>query len=351
MSAPDPSAGLPEEAIPVLWLLGKTGAGKSSLVRALTGLDQAAIGEGFRPCTATAEVFDYPADAPLLRFLDTRGLGETGYDPTDDIAASEGRSHAVLAMMRLDDPVQGAVIDTVLAARKARPDLPVALVLTGADMLAPGPRDRAAHAMIGRVSTALGGPVPVVRMALPQDGQVEGMDPLIEALSEILPQAALLLAAGEASDAEAAAFEAVRQRVLFYAGLAAAGDFAPVVGAVSVPAAQAAMLAELARRHDLSWSRRVAASFAGSLGVGLAARYAALFGLRQIGKLIPVLGQTAVAAASSTVSFATTFALGRAASYWLHHRRAGSDVAPEDLRRIYRDALLRAAQGRDSGAV
>ena len=34
---------------PVFWLLGKTQAGKSSLIRALTG--NAEVGNGFQPCT------------------------------------------------------------------------------------------------------------------------------------------------------------------------------------------------------------------------------------------------------------------------------------------------------------
>ncbi|MGI9441201.1 MAG: hypothetical protein ACR2N1_01975, partial [Rubripirellula sp.] len=40
--------------LPTLWLLGKTGAGKSTLVQSITGNSQAEIGKGFRPCTRTA---------------------------------------------------------------------------------------------------------------------------------------------------------------------------------------------------------------------------------------------------------------------------------------------------------
>jgi hypothetical protein len=56
---------------PVVWLLGKTGAGKTAIP--LTGDPRAVIGEGFEPCTRTAAFYDVPAEAPLLRFLDTRG--------------------------------------------------------------------------------------------------------------------------------------------------------------------------------------------------------------------------------------------------------------------------------------
>ncbi len=340
-----PPESLPEAAIPVLWLLGKTGAGKSSLVQALTGLSGAEVGNGFIPCTRTAEMFDYPPDQPLLRFLDTRGLGEVGYDPAEDIAASEGRAHAILVLARLDDPVQGEVADAlseVLDNRK----MPVVLVLTGADLIADdAARARAAAALRKQFERAADRTLPTVEVSLPPDGEVR-IDALRAALSDVLPQAALLLSEETARSTEAKAFAAVRQRVLFYAGLAGASDIAPLIGAVSVPAAQAALLAELGRRYEVKWSRSTSASFLATLGMGVAARYAALFGLRQIGKLIPVVGQTAVAAASGTVSFATTFALGRAAAYFLHHRQTGEAMAPEDLRRVYRDALTGATRGR-----
>ena len=57
----------------VVWLLGKTGAGKTAIIAALTGDARAEVGLGFEPCTPTAGFYDVPSEAPLLRFLDTRG--------------------------------------------------------------------------------------------------------------------------------------------------------------------------------------------------------------------------------------------------------------------------------------
>src|SRR6201999_124668 len=72
---------------PVFWLLGKTQSGKTSIIRHLTGAEDAAIGSGFRPCTRTSRLYQFPtADAPLLTFLDTRGVDEPGYDATEDLA-------------------------------------------------------------------------------------------------------------------------------------------------------------------------------------------------------------------------------------------------------------------------
>src|SRR5881227_996167 len=73
--------------VPVFWLLGKTQTGKTTLIKYLTGADQAEIGKGFRPCTRYSRLYEFPtAEAPLLRFLDTRGVDEPGYDPTEDLA-------------------------------------------------------------------------------------------------------------------------------------------------------------------------------------------------------------------------------------------------------------------------
>jgi energy-coupling factor transporter ATP-binding protein EcfA2 len=91
--------------LPVVWLLGKTGSGKSFLIRAMTGLSDVEIGNGFMPCTKTARRFDFPAEIPVMRFIDTRGLGEVSYDPTKDLAAAESGSHVIIVFARLDDPV------------------------------------------------------------------------------------------------------------------------------------------------------------------------------------------------------------------------------------------------------
>ena len=57
--------------IPVFWLFGKTQSGKTSLIRYLTGADDAEIGHGFKPCTRFSRQYQFPtADAPLLTFLD-----------------------------------------------------------------------------------------------------------------------------------------------------------------------------------------------------------------------------------------------------------------------------------------
>ena len=86
---------------------------------------------------------------------------------------------------------------------------------------------------------------------------------------------------------------------------------------VAVPMVQAAMLRQLALLHGAQWDRRAYTEFLGALGAGTLVRTASSFGIRQLVKLVPVYGQTIGAAAAAAASFATTYALGMAAVYFL----------------------------------
>lgn len=330
----------PDDApAPVVWLLGKTGAGKSSLVRALTGLNEIELGSGFAPCTRSAVMFDFPQDRPLMRFLDTRGLGEAGYDAAEDLAQCEARSHAILAMARLDDPAQADLEAALREVRRRKPGIRVIVLHTAAAEL---PNDqsrfRARAAMQARLERAAGGTLPSLEVSL-GTGEMHGLEALCDLLGETMPEVELLLGHDSQGDD---GFAAVRGEVLRFAGAAAAADLVPVVGIAAVPGVQAAMLRALARHHRADWSRASAAEFAAALGLGAAMRYGASYALRQAAKLVPVAGQTLGAAVAGTASFAATYALGRAAHRWLAGAAAGAPVPEGELRALYREALRRA---------
>jgi uncharacterized protein (DUF697 family) len=162
-----------------------------------------------------------------------------------------------------------------------------------------------------------------------------GREALIEALMKAAPDAVAVALAelpqnpGTSREADA--------HILGYALAAGASDAVPVAGVVSVPLAQAAMLRKLAQLHGVQWNSRAYAEFAGALGAGVLVRTASSFGLRQLIKLIPVYGQTAGAAAAVATSFAATYAMGKAASYFLARRRRGVEV--KDLAAVYQQAL------------
>jgi uncharacterized protein (DUF697 family) len=362
---------------PVVWLIGKVQSGKTSIIRALTGAGDAAVGVGFRACTKTARIFDFPPEAPIIRFLDTRGLGEAAYDPGPDIAYSEDRAHLILAVAKVMDAEQSALVDAVRAARQRHPDWPVVVAQTtlhegyaaeqrhawpypftgeAADAAAPEPLGRAlAHQRVPFAALPGSGPVRFVPIDFTQPG--DGFDPpdygreaLIAALVAVAP-AAVRVAVQElpGSGADEAHTRSVNAYIRGFAAAAGASDALPVAGVVTVPVLQAAMLRQLAGLYGIGWDRRSYAEFLAALGTGTLLRTASTFGIRQLVKLVPVYGQTIGAATAAAASFAATYAIGKAASYYLAQRRRG--VAADDVAAVYREALrnaLRMAQPRDT---
>src|SRR2546422_10819991 len=91
-------------ALPVFWLFGKTQSGKTSIIKYLTGAEDAEIGQGFKPCTRFSRMYQFPtAEAPLLTFLDTRGVDEPGYDPQEDLARFDHLAHVVVITVKVMD--------------------------------------------------------------------------------------------------------------------------------------------------------------------------------------------------------------------------------------------------------
>jgi uncharacterized protein (DUF697 family) len=354
---------------PVIWMLGKVQSGKTSVIRTLTGCTNAEIGNGFKACTKTASIFGFPEEAPLVRFLDTRGLGEVGYDPSEDLALHEDRAHLLLVTMRALDLQQEAIVGVVREIRRRHPGWPVVVAQTvlhegysaGARHLIPYPfrnDDPPALASAGinadlirslRHQRALfddmpgRGPIAFVPLdfTLPGDGWDPidyGYDALVEALERVAPDAvvsALRNLHGDATDRLAAR---AHPHILGYATAAAGADLWPVAGVALVPIIQGKLIHTLGVIYGVRWSRRALAEFAGALGASTLLRIASGFGARELAKLVPIYGQTAGAAAAAGMSFATTYAVGKAACYFLERRKAGTQD-PSGVAETYRDAL------------
>ena len=78
---------------------------------------------------------------------------------------------------------------------------------------------------------------------------------------------------------------------------------------------------------------------ASAMGIGSLVRMGTGLLVRQGVKLVPVAGQTLGAAAAAGTSFATTYALGRAASAWLYGTARGKAPDGATLRALYDQAL------------
>ena len=116
---------------PVFWLLGKTQSGKTSIIHALTGNTRGEIGNGIRPCTKTAQEYAFPNEEEcLLRFLDTRGLGEVDYDPSEDLKLFQNQAHLLIVVMKAMDHAQESVLTALRAILREHPQWPVLVVQT-----------------------------------------------------------------------------------------------------------------------------------------------------------------------------------------------------------------------------
>lgn len=372
-----------ETFAPVVWLIGKVQSGKTSIIRAITQASDAAIGDGFRPSTRTARLYAFPEEAPVIRFLDTRGLGETDYDPAEDLAVSEASAHLVLAVMRALDTDQAALFEALRQVRQRHPDWPIAFAQTSLhDAYPPGqghtlPYPFAPDAppeAVARIPTDLmrslayqrtlfdklpgRGPLLFVPVDLthPEDGLPPadyGLDALTEALAMLAPAgmlAALSAMPGFRADPRARSADPI---VMGHAMAAAGGDLVPfpIAGTAAASAVQARMLSRLGKLYGIDWDRRAYAELMAAIGAGTLARVAAGVGLRQLAKLLPVYGQTAGAAASAAASFAVTYALGKAAVYYLHGRRLGTldrGGIAEAYQRALRDAFRMARERREA---
>lgn len=329
-----------EEHLPTLWLIGKTGAGKSTLIRTLTGLSDIEVGRGFRPCTQTATQYDFPQQTPVLRFLDTRGLSEAEYDPGEDIRACEHHSHALVIVMRADDPEQSELLDALKRIKRSGKVRNALLVHTAIDTLdSKRESDKCVlhnqQAVEAVWDDIVGVPVDLIG----RDGKPVGVASLVEALGRFLPIVAELFERRGKSTAEERNFRKFKSEIMWYAGAAGATDAVPVVGLVAVPAIQTKMLHSLANHYGLPWNRRLLTELLGAMGAGFGVHYASRLGLRQLIKLIPVYGQTVGAASAAVSSYCVTYALGRVGCIYFFNKISGKPTSPEELQAVYRKAF------------
>ncbi|MDN5870347.1 MAG: GTP-binding DUF697 domain-containing protein [Nitrococcus sp.] len=368
---PKPNSALDEaiaarmrEQAPLIWLLGKVQSGKTSIVRAITGAEEAEVGVAFKPCTRASRIYEFPENLPVVRFLDTRGLGEVAYDPTEDLALVEGPAHVVVAVARAMDPQQEAILGVLREVRRRHPGWALVLVQTRLHDGYPDARDHPPYAELAAVpglddlrralelqaSQFRGLPgkgvlrAVAVDLTRPEDqfsDPIYGLDALLDALDEACSEGRVTLMHDLARAARGTRAARVHPHLLGYASAAGISDLVPVLGFVTVPTLQGKMLHSIAALYGVEWNRRTLKEFVASLGTGTALGIAVSFTARQLMKLIPVYGQIAGAAAAGASSAAVTYALGRAACYYLEQVRLGRRD-PAGVASMYRGSLKKA---------
>ncbi len=354
--------------VPVFWLFGKTGSGKTSLIKHLTQADEAQIGTGFRPETQQSRRYAFPsAEQPLLEFLDTRGLGEAGYNPQEDIAAFDASAHLMLVTVRAADHAQRSIVEPLRAIRKAKPDRPVILVLTALHDLYPrddhpqpdpfgqGPTDvwerqrlpedllRSLDEQVRRFKGLVDWVVPM-DLTLVEDGfndPAYGSERLKRALIESLPEAyrqTFMTMTEVMSSLQALHERQAKPYVLAAATMAATAAAVPLpwIDIPAVAGLQSELIRRLAQLYGRSLDRDQFLQMAGAAGSRLLLRQA----LRGALKLVPFIGQ----AANSALAFASTYALGEACCWFYGQKLAGHSPTHDELRSVLQERLANAEQ-------
>ncbi len=352
---------LREAPIPCLWMFGKTGSGKTSIIRYLTGAADAEIGSGFRPQTKRSQLYCFPdEDLPIVRFLDTRGLGEAAYDAAEDIAQSDAKAHLIIVTVRATDQALAAITEPIRSIRRQNPARPILLAVTCLHDAYPGEQhitpdvfgndtrplppeipetlSRCLAAHYARFDGLFDRVVPI-DLTKAVDGfhiMNFGGERLKQAILDLLPSAyrQTLMQMEHVRNELGAQHRRRSDRIILAHSVVAASAAAVPVPWIDIPvvmATQSHLLHRLAGNSHQELDSQTLLKFSGVLGGRIALR----MGIRELLKFIPWVGMAANAAAA----FAFTYGSGKAASWYFGEIKAGSIPTADELREVYQKQL------------
>lgn len=326
-------------------LIGKPQAGKSSIVRGLTGVSPDIIGQGFRPHTQHTQRYTYPTDdLPLLQFTDTVGLGDGQQEtseviqellgelnpdaPTDPATPRPTAAKVILLTIRLGDFATDTLHQIAQQIRQRHPEVPCLLVVTCSHLRYPPtiaahpaypPEFLEVQRAFQQIQTDFQGlfdRAVLIDFTLEEDGfdpVFYGLDALAEQLADLLPEAesrtiAQLLDDRGASDQIGQLYREVAQRYIVSFSIVAGTLAAVPLPLATMPvltAVQISMVGLLGQLYGQTLSISQAAGLVSTLAGGFLAQTIG----RELVKFIPGLGS--VVAASWATAY--TWALGEAA--------------------------------------
>ena len=119
-------------------LIGKPQAGKSSIVRGITGVSAEIVGQGFRPHTQHTERYAYPSkDLPLLIFTDTVGLGDIKQNTQliideliEELQQESQRARILILTIKINDFATDTLKEIAEELHQKFPNIPCLLAVT-----------------------------------------------------------------------------------------------------------------------------------------------------------------------------------------------------------------------------
>ncbi len=347
-------------------LLGKPQAGKSSIVRGLTGVSAEIIGQGFRPHTQHTERYAYPAnDLPLLIFTDTVGLGDVSQDTEaiiqeliSELQQETNKARVLILTVKINDFATDNLRQIAQKLRQQFPNIPCLLVVTCLHEVYPPEisnhpeyppdlteLDRAFIAIQDNFAGLYNSAV-LIDFMLEEDGYnplFYGLEALRDNLAQLLPEAEsktiYQLLDKQAGEKLANIFrDAGRRYILPFSIMAATLAAVPLPFATMpvLTALQVSMVGLLGKLYG----QTVTPSQAGGIVSAIAGGFLAQAVARELIKFIPGFGS--VIAASWAGAY--TWALGEAACVYFGDLMGGKKPDPQKIQAVMETAFAGAKE-------
>ena len=348
------------------WLIGKPQAGKSSIVRGLTGVSEEIVGQGFQPHTKHTERYAYPSeDLPLLIFTDTVGLGDTERETETIIGELEAqlekeqqRARILILTVKINDFATDSLRQTARRLREKYPQIPCLLAVTCAHEIYPPDVDNhpdyppnyleieRVFAQIKESFADLYDRSILIDFTLEEDGYEPvfyGIESLRDNLAELLPEAEAKtihqLLDREVGDEIGNLYRDTARRYLV-----AFSSIAATLAAVPLPfatmpvltALQVSMVGLLGKLYGQTLNPSQAGGVVSAIAGGF---FAQAIG-RELVKFIPGLG-SAIAASWAA---AYTWALGEGACVYFGDLMGGKKPDPQKIQSAMADAFTSAKE-------
>lgn len=349
-------------------LIGKPQAGKSSIVRGLTGVSADIIGQGFRPHTQNTQRYAYPSDElPLLIFTDTVGLGDIDQATTDIVAEltselqqASRRARILILTVKINDFAVDQLQKIARKLRQDNPGIPCLLAVTCLHELYPPdcpdhpsyppdlPKINRAYEAIKATFADCFDQSVLLDFTLEEDGFLPvfyGQNALRDALADLLPEAEAktiyqLIDEQDAASAQLGnLYRDVGRRYISAFAIISATLAAVPLPFATMPVLTALQVSMVGLLGQL-YGQKLSPSQAGGVVSAIAGGFFAQAIGRELIKFIPGFGS--VIAASWAAGY--TWALGEGACAYFGDLMGGKKPDPERIQQVMATAFKEAKE-------
>lgn len=347
-------------------LIGKPQAGKSSIVRGLTGVSAEIVGQGFRPHTQHTNRYAYPSvDLPLLIFTDTVGLGDVNQNTqaiiqelVGDLQQDSQGARVLILTVKINDFAVDSLRQVAQQLQQRYPNIPCLLVVTCLHELYPAttldhppyPPDYSevsrAFAMQQRAFAGLYNRAVLIDFTLEEDDYnpvFYGLEAFRDALADLLPEAEAR-AMYQLLDQDAGQQLGNLYRDVGRRYISAFAIMAATIAAVPLPfatmpvltALQVSMVGLLGKLYGQTLSPSQAGGVVSAIAGGFLAQAIG----RELIKFLPGFGS--VIAASWAAAY--TWSLGEAACVYFGDLMGGKKPDPKQIQQVMQKSFQTAKE-------